>query len=160
MKEMLTDHISMKEATFSVTAERTLIPNEPNSSQLDAMLLVAEHVFEPLREHFGVPIGVTSFFRSSELNAYLRGSKTSQHCKGEAMDVDADVYGKITNRDIFMYIWKNLDFDQLIWEFGTKDEPAWIHVSFKAEGNRKQILRATKVKQEGGYVAKYITYNI
>ena len=158
MKEMLTDHVSMKEATFSATAERTMIANTPTRAEEKKMILVAERVFEPLREHFGVPIGITSFFRSKELNAYLHGSDSSQHVKGEAMDIDADVYGGLTNKEIFIYIWKNLDFDQLIWEFGTKDEPAWIHVSFKKEGNRKQILRATKVKQEGGYVAKYMTY--
>jgi hypothetical protein len=158
MKEMLTDHVSMKEATFSVTAERTLISNKPSREEVENMKYTAENVFEPLREHFGVPIGVTSFFRSSELNAYLRGSETSQHCTGEAMDIDADVFGEITNKDIFLYIWNNLDFDQLIWEFGTNDEPAWIHVSLKKKDNRKQILRATKVKQQGGYVAKYITY--
>jgi hypothetical protein len=150
----------MKEAIFSATAERTLTPNVPTKAQKAKLKLVAEAIFEPLREHFGVPIGVTSFFRSDALNTYLQGSKTSQHVKCEAMDLDADVYGGLTNRDIFVYIWKNLDFDQLIWEFGNITEPAWVHVSYKKTGNRKQILRATKVKQEGGYVVKYITYNI
>jgi len=158
MGKKLSAHISMKEAVFSKTAERRIIDNTPNDDQLEVMKLTAEMIFEPVREHFGVPIGITSFFRSKELNEALRGSATSSHCKGEAIDIDADVFGKITNKEIFMYIWENLEFDQLIWEFGDADNPAWVHVSFRKGNNRKQIKKAVKVKQQGGYIAKYITY--
>jgi hypothetical protein len=161
MKKKLSAHITMKEAIFSATAERCIIDNTPNKEQLDAMEFIAEEVFEPLREHFDVPIGLTSFFRSKALNAYLRGSKTSQHCKGQAMDIDADLFGGISNRDIFIYIMKNLDFDQLIWEYGDNDNPNWVHVSLKKDGkNRKQIKRAYKVWVDGGYVTKYKTWQM
>ena len=108
-------------------------------------------VFVPLREHFGVPIGVTSFFTDSITNAVIGRSDNSQHSKGEAIDIDADVYGKVTNREIFYYILDNLPFDQLIWEFGDECNPRWVHVSLKAFGNRKQVLRAYKENGETKY---------
>lgn len=136
-------HISYKEATRSNTATRNNIKNIPNSEQLKAMKNVAEKVFEPLRIYFDEPIRVNSFFRSANVNALVGGSRTSQHCKGEAIDIDAT--NGITNKQLFDYILNNLDFDQLIWEYGTEKEPDWIHVSFKLKGNnRKIILKAVK----------------
>ena len=90
----------------------------------------------------GIPIGISSFYRSPKLNQKVKGSKTSQHIKGEAMDIDADIFGGITNKEIFDYIKDNLDFHELIWEYGDDDNPAWVHVSLKRVGkNKKQILR-------------------
>ena len=109
------------------------------------MVHVAENVFQPVREHFDTPIYVSSFFRSEALNKAIKGSSSSTHMKGEAMDLDADVYGKVTNAQIFHYIKDNLEFDQLIWEFGTDKNPDWVHVSLSKGTNRKQILVAKRV---------------
>jgi zinc D-Ala-D-Ala carboxypeptidase len=138
--ERISKHISGKEAVHSNTASANKIDNTPDEKQLESMRLVAKMIFEPVREHFGVPIGISSFFRSVELNKRIGGSKTSQHCKGEAIDMDADIYRRVDNVNIFNYIKENLDFDQLIWEYGTKENPAWVHCSYKAKGNRKKIL--------------------
>lgn len=118
------------------------------------MQALAENVFEPLREHFGHPIYITSFYRSPELNKAIGGSPSSQHCKGEAIDID-DVIGESTNADFFNYIKDNLDFDQLIWEFGNDGSPNWVHVSYRASNNRGNVLKA--VKENGK--TKYTLWN-
>ena len=148
---MVSKNISYKEATHSTTAKRLGIDNTPNAEQFSSMVYVAENVFQPIREHFGTPIYVSSFFRSEGLNKAIKGSINSTHKKGEAMDLDADVYGGVTNAQIFNYIKDNLEFDQLIWEFGTDDEPAWVHVSLSKRNNRNQILRAYKVDGKTKY---------
>ena len=148
---MVSKNITYKEATHSTTAKRLGIDNTPNAEQFSNMVYVAENVFQPLREHFGTPIYVSSFFRSEGLNSAIRGSSNSTHMKGEAMDLDADVYGGVTNAQIFNYIKDNLEFDQLIWEFGTDDNPAWVHVSLSKRNNRNQILRAYKVDGKTKY---------
>ena len=148
---MVSKNISYKEATHSTTAKRLGIDNTPDAEQFSNMIYVAENVFQPVREHFGVPIYVSSFFRSEALNSAIRGSSSSTHMKGEAMDLDADVFGKVTNAEIFHYIKDNLEFDQLIWEFGTEAEPAWVHVSLSKGSNRNQILVAKKVEGKTVY---------
>jgi hypothetical protein len=148
---MVSKNISYKEATHSTTAKRLGIDNTPDAEQFSNMIYVAENVFQPVREHFGVPIYVSSFFRSKALNSAIRGSSSSTHMKGEAMDLDADVFGKVTNAEIFHYIKDNLEFDQLIWEFGTDTEPAWVHVSLSKGTNRNQILVAKKVEGKTVY---------
>ena len=148
---MVSKNITYKEATHSTTAKRLGIDNTPNAEQFSNMVYVAENVFQPIREHFGTPIYVSSFFRSEGLNKAIKGSINSTHKKGEAMDLDADVYGGVTNAQIFNYIKDNLEFDQLIWEFGTDEEPAWVHVSISKRNNRNQILRAYKVDGKTKY---------
>ena len=148
---MVSKNISYKEATHSTTAKRLGIDNTPNAEQFSNMVYVAENVFQPVREHFGVPIYVSSFFRSEALNKAVRGSSSSTHIKGEAMDLDADVYEGVTNAQIFEYIKNNLEFDQLIWEFGTDENPAWVHVSLSKRNNRKQILKAVRVDGKTHY---------
>jgi zinc D-Ala-D-Ala carboxypeptidase len=142
---MISKNISYKEATHSTTAKRLGIDNTPNAEQMSNMKYVAENVFQPIREHFGVPIYISSFYRSEALNKVIRGSISSTHIKGEAMDLDADVFGLINNAQIFNYIKDHLEFDQLIWEFGTDDNPAWVHVSLSKTNNRNRILKAVKV---------------
>ncbi len=142
---MVSKNISYKEATRSDTAKRLGIDNTPNAEQFSNMVHVAENVFQPVREHFDTPIYVSSFFRSEALNKAIGGSSSSTHMKGEAMDLDADVYGKVTNAEIFHYIKDNLEFDQLIWEFGTDKNPDWVHVSLSKNNNRNQILVAKRV---------------
>lgn len=137
----ISKNISFKEGTHSDTATRRRIKNEPNEEQLKAMKTLAKKVFEPLRENFGEPIRVNSFFRSIALNKAIGGSRTSQHCAGEAIDIDAT--NGITNKKLYDYIKKNLDFDQLIWEFGNDKNPDWIHVSYKStKENRNRVLKA------------------
>ena len=143
----ISKHISLREAIESYTAKRKGIENIPSEYQLTNMVALAENVFEPLREWVGGPIKINSFFRSIELNKAIGGSSKSQHCQGRAMDID-DVYGYKTNAEMYNYIKNNLDFDQLIWEFGTDDNPDWVHVSYvSTDQNRKRCLKANK---EGG----------
>lgn len=140
----ISDHLTLREVTKSNTADRRGIDNTPTDEHLENLKVVAEKVFEPLRNHFGVPIGISSGYRSEELNKAVRGSKTSHHCKGMALDIDADIFGKITNKEIFNFILHNLEFTQLIWEFGTDDEPNWVHVGYDPNNLKKQVLRARK----------------
>jgi hypothetical protein len=149
----LSKNLSLKEATKSITAIRHGIENLPGEYEISNLEAIAECVFQPLRDHFGVPIAVTSGFRSKELNRKIGGSSTSQHMVGEALDLDAHVYGNISNADIFKFIYTHLNYDQLIWEFGDNKEPDWIHVSYKRSGeNRNRTLKA--VKEDG--VTTYI----
>lgn len=150
----ISKHISYKEATNSYTAKKENIDNIPNDQQLESMKALAENIFEPLREAINTPIYIASFFRSNALNLKIGGAYGSQHTKGEAFDLDADRYGHTTNKKIFDYIKDNLEFDQLIWEYGTNSNPNWVHVSYKKVNNRKQILKA--VKENGK--TKYINY--
>ena len=135
----ISKHISYKEAVGSNYAKQKGIKNKPNEEQVENMKLLAEKVFEPLREWVGAPIRVNSMFRSLELNTALKGSKTSSHMKGEAMDITS--MGGKSNLEMFHYIKDNLEFDQLIWEFGK--EPKWLHVSF-SKNNRQQVLVTKK----------------
>ena len=136
----ISKHISYKEAVGSNYAKQKGIKNKPNEEQVENMKLLAEEVFEPLREWVDAPIKVNSMFRSLELNTALKGSKTSSHMKGEAMDITS--MGGKSNLEMFHYIKDNLDFDQLIWEFGK--EPKWLHVSFNKDNNRQQVLVTKK----------------
>ena len=141
---MISKHISYKEGIRSNTATRLGIENKPNEEQLENMKLLAEKVFEPLRMEVGGPIKVNSFFRSPELNKAIGGSKTSQHCKGQAIDID-DTFGKMKNAEMYYFIKSELDFDQMIWEFGTDGNPDWVHISYVSpEKNRNKCLKAYK----------------
>ena len=153
---MISKHISEKEATKSVTALRLGIDNTPDGDTLNNMKLVAEKVFEPLREWVGGAIKINSFYRSPALNEAIGGSTRSQHCKGQAMDID-DIYGHKTNKEMFDWIKENLSFDQMIWEFGdTTENPDWVHISYVSEDkNRNRILKAVRDDGKTKYI--YIT---
>ena len=141
---MISEHISYREGVYSITATRLGINNTPEDDQLHFMEIIAEEVFEPLRVWVGGPIKINSFYRSPELNTAIGGSKTSQHCKGQAMDID-DTFGKATNAEMYHWIKENLDFDQMIWEFGDDDNPIWVHISYVSEDkNRNRCLKAYK----------------
>jgi hypothetical protein len=142
--ERISQHISGKEGVYSTTATRRGIDNIPNKGQIECMSVIAEEIFEPLRKWVGGPIRINSFYRSPELNKAIGGSTTSQHCKGEAMDID-DGGCKKTNAEMYEWIKKNLEFDQMIWEFGTDKNPNWIHVSYVGKiSNRNRCLKAYK----------------
>ena len=144
----LTEHFSMKELTQSQTAIKNGIPNIPKDPQVVANLtLLCEKVLEPLREGMKCPIRISSGYRSPELNKLIGGAKASQHNIGEAVDIDLDE----KNAELFSYIVNNLDFDQIIWEFGDDNNPDWVHVSYKAAGNRKQLLKALKLNGKTSY---------
>ena len=144
MSDRISEHISLKEGIKSHTATRLGINNTPSELDLIRMQTIAEKVFEPLREWVGGPIKVNSFFRSVALNEAIGGAASSQHCKGQAIDID-DVYGRKSNAEMFTYIREMLDFDQVIWEFGTDMNPNWIHVSYVSkEENRNRCLKAYK----------------
>tara|TARA_R110002167_G_scaffold277831_1_gene483715 strand:+ start:1748 stop:2203 length:456 start_codon:yes stop_codon:yes gene_type:complete len=149
----ISEHLSLKEVIKSNTATRHGIDNSPTDEHLANLKEVAENVFEPLRNWHGKAIGISSGYRSEALNTAIKGSTTSQHCKGEALDIDADMFNNgLTNAQIFNWIKDNLDFDQMIWEFGTDEEPNWVHVSYVTHRtNRKKLTRAWK----GG---KYTNY--
>ena len=148
---MISEHISYKEGVYSITATRLGVDNTPNEEQLSNMELVAEKVFEPLRKWVGGPIKINSLFRGLPLNTAIGGSKKSQHMKGQAMDID-DNYGHATNAEMYHWIKENLDFDQMIWEFGDDDNPNWIHVSYVSpEDNRNRCLKAKKHKGKTVY---------
>ena len=145
MANKISAHVSYKEGVRSRTADRRGLDNTPNESQLKCMKEIAEAVFEPLREWAGGPIKINSFFRGEPVNTAIGGSKYSQHMKGQAMDID-DTFGHKTNAEMYHYIKDNLDFDQLIWEFGDDENPNWIHVSYVTHReNRKKLTIAKKV---------------
>lgn len=138
----ISKHISFKEATRSQTATRHGIDNLPNQYQITNMQITAQHIFEPLRKWVGGAIRVNSFFRSPKTNRLISGSSRSQHCDGRAMDID-DTYEHKTNAEMFNFIRENLNFDQLIWEFGDHENPDWVHVSYVSDDqNRNNVLVA------------------
>ena len=147
----ISEHISMKEALRSNTAKRLGINNMPDNDTLVTMQITAQHIFEPLRNKFNEPIYISSFYRSPELNKAIGGSTSSQHCKGEAIDID-DVYSKASNADFFNYIKDKLEFDQLIWEFGDDENPAWVHASYNLGKNRMRVLKAIKENGRTKYI--------
>jgi len=158
----LSKNLALAEVTRSETAKRKGISNMPTPEHIENFKLLAENVFQPIRDHFGVPIRISSGYRSAALNKAIGGAgKTvngvyipaSQHCTGEAIDIDMDGTS-ITNKQVFDYIKANLNFDQLIWEFGTNANPDWVHVSYESTGKqRKQVLKAVKQGSKTSYVA-------
>ena len=142
----LSEHLDLSEVVRSESAKRKGISNMPTAEHIANFKLLAEKIFEPVRTHFRCPIIISSGYRSKELNAAIGGSLTSQHCSGEAIDIDMDgTPNGITNRMVFDYIKDNLSFDQLIYEFGDINNPDWVHVSYESTGTqRKQVLRASR----------------
>ena len=151
----LSAHLSVAEYIKSDTAKRKGISNEMTPGHLENAKILAAKIFEPIRVHFNKPIFLSSGYRSEALNSAVGGSLTSHHCMGMAMDLDQDDRGTgVTNRMVFDYIKSNLNFDQLIWEFGDDKNPDWVHVSYVGAGNRKQVLKAVR----SGSSTKYIPY--
>jgi hypothetical protein len=158
----LSKNLALSEVTRSETAKRRGISNMPTEEHIENFKKLAENVFQPIRDHFGLPIRISSGYRSEALNKAIGGAgkmvngkyvPSSQHCTGEAIDIDMDGTS-ITNKQIFDYIKENLNFDQLIAEFPVNGNPAWVHVSYKSTGKqRKQILVAKKVNSATKYIA-------
>jgi hypothetical protein len=150
----LSEHLSLSEVVRSESAKRRGISNMPTEAHIANFKLLAEKVFQPIREHFRCPIHISSGYRSKELNAAIGGSATSEHCSGQAIDIDMDgTPNGVTNRMVFDYIKDNLDFNQLIFEFGDKENPDWVHVSYSASGKqKKQVLRAVRNNGKTSYL--------
>ena len=149
----LSEHLDLSEVIRSESAKRNGISNMPIEQHIANFKLLAEKVFEPLRNYFRCPIHISSGYRSVELNRAVKGSATSQHCTGEAIDIDMDgTPNGVTNKMVFNYIKDNLEFDQLIWEFGTNENPDWVHVSYESTGKqRKQVLKAIRINGSTQY---------
>ena len=145
--EKISKYVDYFEVTHSNQAKALRISNIPNAEQLGNLKLVCTNIFDKVREHFGVPIGISSAFRSYELNQRIGGSKSSQHCLGQAADISC---GERT-AEMYEYIKNNLIFDQLIWEFGDDHNPSWVHVSYSSTNNRKECLRAYKINGKTVY---------
>lgn len=141
----LSTHLTLAEMIRSETAKRRGISNQPRPEHLDNMKVLAKKIFEPIRGFFKSPIYISSGYRSEALNKAIKGSRTSQHSIGQAIDIDMDGSGLISNKQVFDYIKDNLEFDQLIWEFGDANNPDWVHVSYAEGKNRKEILIAYKI---------------
>jgi hypothetical protein len=151
----LSKNLTLSEVTKSRTAINLGINNEPNAEQLENLKTIANEVFQKIRDHFDVPIKISSGFRSEALNKKVGGSKTSDHMKGCALDIDMDgstFAAYVANWEIFNYIRKNLEFRQLIWEFGDANNPDWVHVSYVKGDNKKEVLRAIKKGKKTVYV--------
>jgi hypothetical protein len=148
----LSKNLTLAEVIRSETAKRKGISNMPTPEHIENFKKLAINVFQPIRDHFGVSIHISSGYRSKALNTAIGGSLSSQHCRGEAIDIDMDGTD-ITNAQIFHFIKDNLIWDQMIWEFGTDKNPDWVHVSYKSTGKqRKQILKAIKTNGKTSYV--------
>jgi hypothetical protein len=149
----LSEHLDLAEVIRSEQAKRAGIDNMPTEQHIENFKKLAENVFEKIRNNFRVPIHISSGYRSEALNKCVGGSATSQHSKGEAIDIDMDGSSNgVTNKMVFDYINNSLEFDQLIWEYGTDSNPDWVHVSYSSSGKqRKQVLKCTRVNGQPHY---------
>jgi zinc D-Ala-D-Ala carboxypeptidase len=148
----LSKNLTLKEVIKSETAIRLGINNVPNDKQLENLKTVATEVFQKIRDYFGVPIKVASGFRCEALNKAVKGSKTSDHMTGSALDIDVDGFNYIDNKAIFNYVKDHLEFKQLIWEFGDSNNPDWVHVAYVKGQNKKEVLRAIRKAGKTIYV--------
>ena len=139
----LSKNLTLSEVIRSESAKRRGINNMPTPEHLENLKILANKVFQPIRNHFKVPILISSGYRSRILNNAVNGAAKSQHCLGQAIDIDNDETS-VTNKEIFDFIKHNLDFDQLIWEFGDSNEPSWVHFSLSMKGNKRQVIKAVK----------------
>ena len=147
----LSAHFDLAEFTRSESAKRHGVSNEPTAEHQANLKVLCEKVLEPVRIFNESPLNISSGYRSKNLNHFIGGSLSSQHCEGKAADIDMDGMSGKNNAQIFNYIKDNLEFDQLIWEFGDNNKPDWVHVSYNAGKNRKQVLRALKTNGRTAY---------
>ena len=147
----LTTNFSLPEMTKSDTALRLDMDNTPNAAQVENLKTLCEKVLQPVRDHFGKGVKVNSGFRHPQVNEAVGGSKTSDHCRGMAADIEIP---GVANGDLAQWIVDNLEFRQVILEFYTPGVPdsGWVHVSFNPEDNKKQVLTATKQRGKTVYL--------
>jgi len=147
----LSANFTLKELIKSDTATRLGLDNTPDEATIENLKLLCENVLQPVREHFGKPVTINSGYRSPESNAAVGGSKTSDHCKGQACDLEID---GLPNPELAQWIMDNLDYTQLILEFYTQGQPnsGWVHVSYDPNNLKKQELTAVKVAGKTTYL--------
>jgi len=141
---LLSENFTLDELTKSQEAIRLGIENVPEDEHITNLILLCKNILQPLRNHFGKVVSVSSGFRSAALCEAIGSSSKSQHTKGQAADFE--IFG-VANKDLADFVVKNLDYDQCILEFWNENEPnsGWVHCSFNASGNRKQFLKAEKL---------------
>ena len=146
----LSANFTLSELTKSQTAVRKNIKNEPSTAHVENLIHLAETVLQPVRDHFGKPVVISSGYRSPELCEAIGSSTKSQHARGEAADFE--IMG-VDNMQLATWINKNTNFDQLILEFYEPGDPnsGWVHCSAVKEGSRAQVLKATKVEGKTKY---------
>lgn len=153
----LSENLTLKEVTYSATAIKKGLNNQPNIAQKLVLKEIANKIFQPCRAFVGGPLKVTSGFRGPELNKAIGGSLSSDHCIADhetaALDLDCDVYGGKTNAELFHYIKDKLAFKQLIWEFGNDEQPNWVHVSYSTNPNynKREVLIAKRTGKRVTY---------
>jgi hypothetical protein len=140
----LSKSFTLNELTKSQEATRLEIDNTPNEDCIENLKLLCVRILQPVRDFYGLPVSISSGYRSPELCEAIGSSRTSQHTKGQAADFE--IFG-VANKDLADFVVKNLDYDQCILEFWNENEPnsGWVHCSFNALGNRKQFLKAEKL---------------
>jgi hypothetical protein len=149
----ISEHLELSELITSDSAKRNGISNMPTDQHLASLKVLADKVFEPIRNHFAIPIFISSGYRSEELNKKIGGSKTSQHCKGQAIDIDMDgSNSEVSNNDIFHWAKANLKFTQLIAEFpDSYGNLGWVHIGYDAQNLKNEIIIAVSKN-------KYVPY--
>ena len=162
MSEQLSEHVTLAEVTKSKTASQLGLDNTPTPEHKENLKKVLTNIFEPLRKGLGGnAIFISCGYRGKAVNEATKGaSKTSFHCTGHALDLDADVFGKVTNRQIFDYIKDNLNYSELIYEFGNTSSPDWVHVAFVEGDNSKETLRAYSSMVNGKPKTKYVKFDL
>ena len=147
----LSANFSLKELTKSDTATRLGIDNTPDDEAIDNLKTLCEKVLQPIRDHFSKSVTVTSGFRSSETNQATGGSKSSDHVKGQAADIEI---AGVANADLAQWIMDNLEYTQLILEFYTPGIPdsGWVHISYDPNNLKNQELTAVKVAGKTQYL--------
>lgn len=155
----LSTHLTLEEATASFTAKRLGIRNVPNADQIENLKWLGKAIWDPIKINFPNMV-IEVVFRNPEVNKAVGGSANSQHMKGEAIDIDAPKENNAENKKVFDWVVKNLNFDQIIWEFGNDLGPDWLHISCKRNnvGNRKKVTRAIRVVENGKTVTKYVPF--
>lgn len=150
----LSENLELAEVLRSESAKRNGIANVPTKEHIENLKELAINVFQPIRNHFKVPIRISSGYRSKELNKRIGGSQTSHHSKGQAIDIDMDGTS-ITNKQVFDFIKDNLKFTQLIAEFPVNGDLSWVHIGYDKNNLKKEILVAKKLYGK----TVYIKYN-
>lgn len=147
----LSKNFSLKELTTSQVAVRNGLDNTPDQTVISNLQTLVETILQPLRDHYGRSVRVSSGYRSPELNSFVGGSKTSDHCKGQAADIEID---GVANGDLAKYIADNFKFTQVILEFYTQGVPnsGWVHISYDANNLKCETLTATKINNKTVYL--------
>lgn len=160
----LSDYLTLEMATRSHTAKKLGIPNKPNRIEIHNLKDLGFYIIDPVCDYFKIVPFFHAIYRHKDVNKHIPGASiNSQHCYGQAVDMDFDGFEKVTNNELFYYIAENLEFDQLIWELGDVENPAWVHCSYDNSENENKITLAVKEKGSTKYyhffdIAEFFTF--